>query len=77
MFESQLLWVCCGVGGVILPRQNRTGQGIQGELPFQMNLLDTGIVLEMLKRRQFKPKVITPIIVIEILRDLKKKKDPV
>jgi hypothetical protein len=40
-----------------------------------MNLFDTGVILEMLERHQFKPVFITPIIVLEILRDLKKKKD--
>lgn len=39
-----------------------------------MNLLDTGIILEMLKRHQFKPGFITPIIILEILRGFEKAK---
>jgi predicted nucleic acid-binding protein len=39
-----------------------------------MNLLDTGIIIEMLKRHQFKPGFITSIIVLEILRGFEKEK---
>jgi tRNA(fMet)-specific endonuclease VapC len=39
-----------------------------------MNLLDTGIILEMLKRHQFKPGFIAQIIVLEILRGFEKEK---
>jgi len=41
-----------------------------------MSLLDTGVILEMLKRHQFKPGFITPIIVLEILRGFEQKKRP-
>jgi predicted nucleic acid-binding protein len=39
-----------------------------------MNLFDTGVILKMLKRHQFKPGFITPIIVLEILRGFEKEK---
>ena len=39
-----------------------------------MNLFDTGVILEMLKRHQFKPGFITPMIVLEILRGFEKEK---
>lgn len=41
-----------------------------------MNLLDTGIIVEMLKKRQFKPGYISPIILIEILRGIETEKRP-
>lgn len=39
-----------------------------------MNLLDTGIVLEMLRSRQFKPGCISPIVLIETLRGIEREK---
>ena len=39
-----------------------------------MNLFDTDVILEMLKRHQFKPGFITPIIILEILRGFEKEK---
>jgi tRNA(fMet)-specific endonuclease VapC len=39
-----------------------------------MNLLDTGIIVEMLKKRQFKPGFVSPIILIEILRGIETEK---
>ena len=41
-----------------------------------MNLLGTGIILDMLKRHQFKPGYISPIILIEILRGIDSEKRP-
>jgi len=41
-----------------------------------MNLLDTGIIVEMLKKRQFKLGCISPIILIEILRGIDAEKRP-
>jgi len=41
-----------------------------------MNLLDTGIIIEMLKTRQFKPGYTSPIILIELLRGIEKEKRP-
>jgi len=41
-----------------------------------MNLLDTGIIIEMLRTRHFKPGYITPIILIELLRGIETEKRP-
>ena len=41
-----------------------------------MNLLDTGVIIEMLKTKQFKPGYTSPIILIELLRGIETEKRP-
>jgi predicted nucleic acid-binding protein len=39
-----------------------------------MSLLDTGVIIEMLKEKKHKPGFVSPIILIEILRGIEDKK---
>lgn len=39
-----------------------------------MNLLDTGIIIEMLKAKKFSPGIISPITLIEVLRGFEDKR---
>ena len=41
-----------------------------------MNLLDTGIILEMIKKKKHAAGAISPITLIEILREIENKKRP-
>jgi tRNA(fMet)-specific endonuclease VapC len=39
-----------------------------------MNLLDTGIIIEMIREKKFSPGIISPITLIEVLRGIEDKK---
>jgi predicted nucleic acid-binding protein len=39
-----------------------------------MNLLDTGIIIEMLRQKQYRPGAISPLTLIEVLRGIDDKK---
>ena len=39
-----------------------------------MNLLDTGIIIEMLKQKRYRPGAISPLTLIEVLRGVESKK---
>ena len=39
-----------------------------------MNLLDTGIIIEMLKQKRYSPGTISPLTLIEVLRGIESKK---
>lgn len=39
-----------------------------------MNLLDTGIIIEMLKQKRYSPGAISPLALIEVLRGIESKK---
>ena len=39
-----------------------------------MNLLDTGIIIEMLKQKRYRPGAISPLTLIEVLRGVDSKK---
>ena len=39
-----------------------------------MNLFDTGIIIEMIKQKQFTPGAISPLTLIEVLRGIDEKK---
>lgn len=39
-----------------------------------MNLLDTGIIIEMLKQKRYSPGAISPLTLIEVLRGIESKK---
>ena len=41
-----------------------------------MNLLDTSIIVEMLKNKNYSPGLISPVTLIEVLRGIEEKKRP-
>ena len=41
-----------------------------------MNLLDTSIIIEMLKKKNYSPGLISPVTLIEVLRGIEAKKRP-
>src|SRR5665647_94866 len=52
-------------------------QGIQGELQTTMNLLDTGIVIDIMENNNYAPAIISPITLLEVLRGVEDKKRPI